>query len=130
MISADIYHFLFMYQENFSFDAMPQMMARIFQKLEVLDEKIDALQTRTKKEDEEQWLNLKELCEYLPFHPAEQTVYGWTCSKERQIPFHKVGKNLAFLKSEIDDWLKEGKRKSISEIEKEAETYVASRRRR
>ena len=54
MISADIYHFLFMYQDNFSFDAMPQMMARIFQKLEVLDEKIDALQTRTKKEEEEQ----------------------------------------------------------------------------
>lgn len=119
-----------MYQDNFSFDAMPQMMALIFQKLEVLDEKIEALQTGCKEEEEDRWFNLKELCEYLPFHPAEQTVYGWTCSKERQIPFHKVGKNLAFLKSEIDEWLKDGKRKSISEIEKEAELYVASKRRR
>lgn len=55
-------------------------------------------------EAEDQWLNLEELRNYLPNHPAEQTVYGWTST--HAIPFHKKGKHLQFLKSEIDNWLK------------------------
>jgi len=38
------------------------------------------------------------------------------------VPYHKNGKNLVFLKSEIDEWLKTGKRKSNAEIE--AESYL------
>ena len=52
----------------------------------------------------DQWLNLEELRNYLPDHPAEQTIYGWTSN--HTIPFHKKGKKLQFLKSEIDKWLK------------------------
>ena len=55
-------------------------------------------------------------------------VYGWT--SENQIPFHKIKKNLFFLKSEIDDWLMNKKRKADYEIQKEAEAYVARNRRR
>ncbi|MDR1342763.1 MAG: helix-turn-helix domain-containing protein [Prevotellaceae bacterium] len=33
---------------------------------------------------------------------------------QRSIPYHKKGKKLMFLKSEIDNWLKEGRRKTGS----------------
>jgi tmRNA-binding protein len=33
-------------------------------------------------------------------------VYAWI--GQRSIPYHKKGKKLMFLKSEIDSWLKEG----------------------
>ena len=53
-----------------------------------------------------EWLNIKELCDYLPDKPAMATVYGWVGHK--QIPFRKSGKKLRFLRSEIDKWLLNG----------------------
>lgn len=50
------------------------------------------------------WFDLRELCEYHPDKPSKATVYGWVNSKN--IPVHKGGKKLRFLKSEIDNWLK------------------------
>lgn len=38
---------------------------------------------------------------------AEQTIYGYTHRKE--IPFYKPHKKLYFLKSELEEWLKQGK---------------------
>lgn len=52
----------------------------------------------------------------------------WTSAK--RIPYHKEGKRLRFLKSEIDTWLKkpEAHFKSIEQIEDEARQYVESKR--
>jgi excisionase family DNA binding protein len=56
----------------------------------------------------DQWLNLKEALLYLPGKPSSATVYKWV--KDGTIPAHKVGKQLRFLKSEIDNWLKQGEK--------------------
>ena len=41
------------------------------------------------------------------------------------IPVHKEGqRKLSFLKSEIDNWMKSTKQKTIAEIEMEAEIYL------
>ena len=58
--------------------------------------------------DSDQWFDLKELCEYLPDKPSKATIYSWI--HNRTIPFHKGAKKLRFLKSEIDIWLKDGKK--------------------
>ena len=52
-----------------------------------------------------EWLSVSELSEYLPTHPVEHTIYCWTSNK--QIPFHKKGKRIMFLKSEIDEWMQD-----------------------
>lgn len=57
--------------------------------------------------DSTKWFDLKELCNYLPDKPSKLTVYGWVSS--HSIPFHKGTKKLRFLKSEIDNWLSNGK---------------------
>ena len=49
------------------------------------------------------WMDLAQLCEYLPDKPSKATVYGWVCA--RTIPYHKKTKKLSFLKSEIDAWI-------------------------
>ena len=51
----------------------------------------------------DRWMNLSELCDYLPDKPGKATVYTW--AKHGTIPVHKGGKKLRFLKSEIDKWL-------------------------
>lgn len=91
-----------------------------------MDSKIDDLDTTPKLLVVEQWMNLRELCDYLPSHPAAQTVYGWTSC--HLIPFHKKGKRIMFLKEEIDTWLHEGKIKSHKELSKEAEEFIKSKR--
>lgn len=69
-----------------------------------------------------EWLNVKDLSEYLPTHPARQTIYGWTSSKK--IPFYKRGKNVFFNREEIDCWLHSSFRsKTIEEIELDAKNY-------
>lgn len=104
-----------------SFDAMPQIMVNILKKLESLEQKFDALQSNNNVEADV-WFSLQDLCNYLPSHPAEQTVYGWTSN--HTIPFHKVGKNIVFHKSEIDDWLLRNSRKPVNDIYDEALEYV------
>lgn len=53
------------------------------------------------------------------------TIYGY-CQRN-EIPYSKNGNRLIFWKSEIIDWLKEGKVKSISEIEAEADAYLSNK---
>jgi len=76
-----------------------------------LNKKVDFLLSRSEpqKEDEDRYLTIEELCEYLPEKPARQTVYGWVCN--RTIEFEKYGKRLLFKKSTIDKWLANGRRK-------------------
>lgn len=72
--------------------------------------------------EQDTWLNLDELCAYLPDKPTKATVYTWV--RERRIPYHKHGKRLAFLKSDIDNWIKKGREKTRAEIQAEAPTYL------
>jgi excisionase family DNA binding protein len=74
----------------------------------------------------DRWFTIDELCEYLPDKPVKATVYGYVHTLS--IPFHKTTKRLRFLKSEIDLWLKSGKRKTVSEIEAEADQYLIKRK--
>ena len=71
--------------------------------------------------DPDRWFDLNELINYLPDKPAKATVYGWVHSG--LIPCNKGAKKLRFLKSEIDNWLKQGRRKTLAEIKAEAEAY-------
>ena len=117
-----------MNDKNITFEDLPKAMSWMMNKLDKLDSKIDGLNNIPQVRSADQWMNLKELCEYLPSHPAEQTVYGWTSC--HQIPFHKRGKRIMFLKSEIDAWLHDGKRKSQKELAEEAVQFVNSKRNR
>ena len=82
---------------------------------------------QTKQENNKpKWMDMDELCAYLPSHPAKQTVYGWVSAK--QIPVHKINKALAFLQSEIDEWLKSKSCKSENDLMREAEEFINSKK--
>ena len=110
-----------MNEKNITFEDLPKAMSWMMDKLNKLDSKIDGLNNIPQI-----WMNLKELCEYMPSHPAEQTVYGWTSC--HLIPFHKRGKRIMFLRSEIDEWLHAGKIKSEKDLENEAAQFIKSKR--
>ena len=53
------------------------------------------------------------------------TIYGY-CQRN-EIPYSKNGNRLIFWKSEIIQWLKQGKVKTIQEIEATANTYLSNK---
>ncbi len=87
--------------KTITFNEVPEAITVLIEKIGNLENMIEA--TISSRPNEVVWMNIDELCSYLPAKPAKQTVYGWVCSKF--IPYHKKGKKLQFLKSEIDEWL-------------------------
>ena len=92
-----------------------------------IESAIDHLQKNNAEAVEtDKWLTLSELRQYLPGNPSAATIYGW--SHRRQIPAHRFGKRLTFLKSEIDVWLKSKYKKTKVEIENDAADFIANRK--
>ena len=60
-----------------TFEEMPQAVSTILDRLDgittLINDKFDRLTPR--KEDKE-WMDINELCDYLPEKPAKATVYG------------------------------------------------------
>jgi len=71
-------------------------------------------------------MGLKELCEEFGWAPP--TVYAWT--SKNLIPHIRKSKKLFFVRSDIIDWLKEGRVKTKAEIMEEVEGggFTGSRR--
>lgn len=112
-----------MFSEPISFNELPQAMAYLIQKVERLESILS--KPNLVHSESDKWFNVQELCEFLPDKPARQTVYGWIGQK--LIPYHKKGKKLQFLKSEIDAWLLSDKRQSVAELQAEAAEFVAKK---
>lgn len=88
--------------------------------------KVLSIQQTEQPTETDRWFDLNELCQYHPDKPTKPTVYGWV--NARTIPVHKGGKKLRFLKSEIDNWLRQGRKKTLNEIEKAAENYIVNKK--
>jgi excisionase family DNA binding protein len=73
--------------------------------------------------DPDRWFDVLELCEYLRI--SKQTAYDKV--HKREIPCNKQGKKLRFLKSEIDAWIKSGRKKTLAEIASEADTFLKNK---
>ena len=79
----------------------------------------------TQKEDPQSWFDIDQLRDYLPDKPVRATIYSWIHG--RSIPHYKGTKKLRFLKSEIDEWLKHGRKLTTTEVEAKAETYLSTK---
>jgi len=110
---------------NITFDTLPQAVNEIQDKLYRI-EQILTVQRNEPQPQVDEWLNLNQLCSYHPDKPCKPTVYGWV--NAGTIPVHKGGKKLRFLKSEIDNWLRQGRKKTLAETASEAEQYCKTKK--
>lgn len=108
-----------------TFNDMPQALAYLINKVDKLESLLSS-QNNALAEPSDRWFDMQELCAYLPDHPARQTVYGWI--GRHAIPYHKKGKKLQFLKTEIDSWLKTDKRKTSAELYNDALQFVNTKK--
>ena len=115
-----------------TFEMIPTLMLNLIEDNKVLSAKLDAINRKLtasmgSNKDEDERMDVTEAQKYIPGHPAVQTIYGWTSNN--LIPYHKVGKRIYFLKSELDAWLSKEQHKSKDDLLEEAEEYANSHRR-
>ena len=124
-----------MVAKELNFNDLPEAIGEIYSMVAQIQtilgvhsqSKIDTdFYSEQKSKIENDWFNLDELIAYHPDKPAKATVYGWITDKK--IPYTKSGKKLRFLKSEIDEWLLQGRRKTHNEIEMEAKQYIKNKK--
>jgi len=75
----------------------------------------------------DRWFDLNQLCIYHPDKPSKSTVYGW--KNAGTIPVHKNGKKLRFLKSEVDAWLAQGRKKTHAQLQDESIHFLKPKKR-
>jgi len=111
-----------MNKDNITFDSMPEALTYLIGAIDSLQEGMKDLRVHfSNRSAEEVWFNVDQLREYLPTHPARQTIYQWV--NQRYIPVHKKSKTLMFQKSEIDKWLATDVRKTYAELAREAQQH-------
>ena len=107
---------------DLTFNDLPEAVNRLTNEVSELKRLSIQRQAEPPTEQAEQWLDLNDLIQYDPEKRTKPTWYSKISKGE--VPYHKRGKKVYFLKSEIDAWLKAGKCKSNAEIEQEAEAYL------
>ena len=80
-------------------EEMPQALNYLISKVESLEEMVNELSVQKDVHEQPEWMNIDDLRQYLPSHPAKQTIYGWV--NDKVIPYYKNSKKLTFKKSEI-----------------------------
>lgn len=87
-------------EKAITFDNLPQAVATLLQEVRELR---SLTENHTTYGGFSPWMDVEELCEYLPGHPAKCTVYAWV--QASIIPYHRCGKTLCFYRPEIDKWI-------------------------
>jgi len=104
--------------DSITFEQLPQAVNNLTKEVSELKRLLIKRQEKPIEDQQDVWLDLNELVAYDPEKRTKATWYSKISKGE--VPYHKRFKKIYFLKSEIDEWLKAGKRKSNAEIEAEA----------
>ena len=109
--------------ETLTFDQLPQAVSLLHEKISKIEQ---LLMEGLGSSDNEELFTVIKAAEFLNLSVA--TLYGKVCRKE--IPVNKRGKRLYFYKAELADWIKSGRKKTIDELQEEAQTNFINRRRK
>ena len=99
--------------EPFNFNELPEVVRLLFEKVESIEQIVLMLKPAENGEDD--LLNVSEAAEFLKI----STAALYTKVSRSEIPFSKPGKRLYFNRAELQEWVKNGKRKTAQEIRSE-----------
>ncbi len=102
---------------------LPQAVEKILEIVQFMSDcMMKNFENKNNEESKDRWFDTKELIEYLPTHPSLSDIYSKT--HKRTMPFHKSGKRIIFLKSEIDAWLLSNQSKTIKQMTEDAQNIM------
>lgn len=124
----DLTPIVFAMDETISFEAMPQIVARLEDKLDALTETVTKLVTwftAPPPDKPEEMVTIKEAAKIL--HLSVSRVRALV--QEGRVPCYKPGRNLLFLPSELHRWLSDGLRNGQPSVEEQMATMTNCMRR-
>ncbi len=80
--------------------------------------------SKTESKVESDLLDIRQASEFLGL--AVPTLYAKV--SERKIPHSKQGKKLFFSREQLNAWVKSGQRKTVAQIETEANSFISRKR--
>lgn len=98
-----------MMETNIPFEAMPQAIQDLLLKVDSLQNEIRDMRNQCNKPVEESMIGINEACEMIGL--AKSTVYA--LASAHKIPHYQPGKMLKFKRSELQDWMENGRQKTI-----------------
>lgn len=105
--------------KDLTFDKLPEAVAGLYPKLNSI-EKILLDQNHNTKPEADELLTVQQAADFLNL--SVPTVYGYV--QRQEVPVCKRAKRLYFSRNQLTDWIKGGRKKTISEISEEAASYV------
>lgn len=103
---ADLLNLMTM--EKITFEQLPETVALLLEKVE----RIETLLLEQPESHTDDLLNIRQAAKFLDL--AVATVYSKVCRKE--LPVNKKGKRIYFYRSELTEWIKKGRKQTLSEI--------------
>lgn len=100
--------------KNYTFEQLPAVIEKIEDQLDHIETLLKSMQQGNKVQNE--YINAKNAALLLNFSLA--TLYTKVC--KREVPYYKQGNRLYFLKEELFDWIKKGKKKIYTDIDNES----------
>ncbi|OMP30075.1 helix-turn-helix domain-containing protein [Mangrovimonas sp. DI 80] len=92
--------------------------------VEQIAEKLKLVSSTSSNVDEEELLTVNEAAKLIKL--SKSTIYGLVHKNE--IPYCKKGKRLYFQKSELIDWIREGRRTPKEELNNRVNEYLLKRK--
>lgn len=108
--------------ENLTFDQLPKAVTMLTKEVSELKRLLIEKQEQITTEQPEQLLTIQEAAEFLNL--TVPTMYSKVSKGE--LPVMKRSKRLYFSRTELLEYLKDGRKKSNAEIEQEAEAYLSN----
>jgi excisionase family DNA binding protein len=108
--------------ENITFEGLPQAVAQLHERLSSIE---GLLRQAHFREEAEQVLSVSQAARFLNL--SVSTLYGK--SSRREVPVSKRGKRLYFRRSELEEWIREGRRKTMDELRDQVPERIGRRSR-
>ena len=109
-------------EQVLTFDQLPTAVTMLTKEVSELKRLLIEKQEQPTTDQPEQLLTVQEAAQFLNL--TVPTIYSKVSKNE--LPFMKRGKRLYFSNIELMEYLKEGRKKSNEEIEREAELYLSN----
>lgn len=101
----------------FTFEDLPGILGTLSLRVENIERLLKEIKNKAPEPEDAGLMTIIEAAKLIKL--SVPTIYSKVCRNE--IPVNKQGKRLYFLRSDLLDWIKSGRIKTISEIQGEVE---------
>ena len=109
---------------EFTFEQLPNAISQLYNKLDSI-EKLILAKSDHPQEEADQLMTIEEAAVFA--HLSKATLYGLV--SRSGVPCMKKGKRLYFSRQELTGWIKAGRKKTVSEIAAETDSYLTRKAR-